>query len=283
MTGTVLKVVARAAQLARHHRSLRYRLGVFTLKSSIFFFKFAAFIKAVPFELCSQNRLQVKLFDKLWQRWLWYLVNLLEYTNAAFQVVSFGWNVHLHGMTDQTAFHVFYLCFAGLAVLYFSNTLQKPHELVMLINQIDFLMRISRGKLQLTFTWCDITFFCCFTARNLGGRKWQDLPFSILAVNYLGVVQLFLIAPVLIICQILQPNGPMYISSIVGNEVQAESTGLYLALLGLQAAVSYWTFATLTAHFCLWNASVFQNIIWMDQLIALVFAFFKHFKRTEMI
>jgi len=146
MLAQILKAVTRIHQDIRHHRSFRYRAGHFTLKTAILCFKFTTFIKVVPFELCSQDRLQVKLYDRLWKRWLWYFVIMMTFLNANFQILSFGWSVHCHGMTRETAFHVIYVVLAMWSILFSLNVLQKPSELTMLINQIDFLMRISRGK-----------------------------------------------------------------------------------------------------------------------------------------
>ena len=142
----MFRVAARIHRKAHHSRSSRYQLGALNLKFALFCVKFAAFIKAIPFELCSPHQLQVKLFHETWKRWLWYFVNMAVYTNAAFQIISFGWSVRMYGMTNETAFHVIYLVFGVLPILHYSNALLKPHELVKLINQINFLMRIRTGK-----------------------------------------------------------------------------------------------------------------------------------------
>ena len=122
----------------------RERIEKVTLRTALWAFKWASLIKCIPYELISKERLRVRVFRAIWRECLFYMVNLIIFTYNLFQIIGFMVNIHINGLTADSAMHVIYFAYAILSIVFFSTLLTKPGEGAMLINQIDFLMKISK-------------------------------------------------------------------------------------------------------------------------------------------
>ena len=122
------------------------KLAELTLKNSVSCFRLASFLKSIPFKLSEPGRLSVQLFQAKWKIWLWYLVCTTVLTNSLYQIISFFWALHSHGLTSDTALHMFYVFIASLTMLYFIPTLLMPKDAAAMINQLDFLNGMSHSK-----------------------------------------------------------------------------------------------------------------------------------------
>ena len=121
-------------------------LAELTLQNSVFCFYLGSLLKSIPFEQSEPGRLSVQLYQKRWETWLWYLVSTTVLANSFYQIISFFWALHTHGLTSETAIHMFYVCIASLAMLYFVPTLVMPKEAAAMINQLDFLHSMSHSN-----------------------------------------------------------------------------------------------------------------------------------------
>ena len=155
-------------------------LSELTLQNSVSCFRLASFLKTIPFKLSEPGRLSVRLFEAPWRLCLWYLVSTTVLANSLYQIISFFWAINARGLTSETAVHMFYVCIASLAMLYFVPTLLMPKQAAAMINQLDFLhtMSHSKGLFLSLVTFLDVQLeriinmsFCYYAYRCIPVRK----------------------------------------------------------------------------------------------------------------
>ena len=98
------------------------------------------------------------------------------------------------------------------------------------------------------------------------GKRWNDEPFCIFAVNYVLLI-FFIGAPTaLVTVFLMNPNGSMYAYSALPDDWKSSSRALPVFVL-YEAIMVFWIFSNMSAYFVYWCSSVFQNLIWLDLLI----------------
>ena len=120
--------------------------SVLTFQLSLFNFRFASFLKIVPFKLREGRTFNVEPYEKRWKVGLWYTVNTLELLNSVYQIGSFFGCVWSFGFTSETAVRLFDFVMAFMPILILTPTLLMPMEAVNVINQFEFLDGISERK-----------------------------------------------------------------------------------------------------------------------------------------
>lgn len=222
-------------------------LSRLTLQNSFLCFKVASFLKSIPFHLCKPNTLKVQLHESIWRILLWYLVNALVLFNSSYQILSFLWNVHVQGLTSETAVHMFYVCIASLALLYFVPLLLNHKAAARLMNQLDFVLEMSQSQFP-------------------DQRRWHAVPFVVLAINY--IVFFFYIGATssLVLIFASSPNKSMYVFSIL-PQAWKSLPGVFPAFVAYETIMVLWIVSNLTVYFVYWCAAVFQNIIWLNDLV----------------
>ena len=121
-------------------------VSTLTFQLSLFNFRFASFLKIVPFQLRENGKLNVEAYGKQWKVCLWYIVNALVLLSSVYQIGSFCKSVWIYGFTSETAVRLFYFFMALMPILFLTPTLLMPMKAVNVINQLEFLGGISESK-----------------------------------------------------------------------------------------------------------------------------------------
>ena len=106
-------------------KSIHYFMTKKTFETAILLFRFAAFMKCIPFELESKtgwDSLRVQMVESRWKKWAWHGVNWIIFGVTAFEFLSFyflwAWG-EKYG--KKMIFHIFYIMFILSTLLnYFS-------------------------------------------------------------------------------------------------------------------------------------------------------------------
>ena len=94
-------------------KSIHFFMTKRTFETAILLFKFASFMKCVPFELESKHgwdSLRVQMVETPWKKWIWHGVNWTIFGVTAFEFISFYflW-VGGEKYGKKMIFHLFYV------------------------------------------------------------------------------------------------------------------------------------------------------------------------------
>ena len=97
-------------------------------------------------------------------------------------------------------------------------------------------------------------------------RTWYALPFCIVTVNYFSILASVLWPLLLVLLFVVNPDGQMFLYSALPDWVKSHS-GVYELVLVIQTVINFWGCTMEGAAFCWWSANVFQNLIWLQDLV----------------
>ena len=110
-------------------------------------YKFASFVKSVPFQLMNDvtGGICLEPFSAKWKSCLWYAVTILMYTYAPFQIFSFASLISAHGLNTESAIHISFLVYYGAGILDTSVMLRSGPEFLTAVNGLQSLLKTSKG------------------------------------------------------------------------------------------------------------------------------------------
>ena len=97
-------------------------------------------------------------------------------------------------------------------------------------------------------------------------RTWYSLPFCVVTVTYFSILASVLWPLLLVLLFIVNPEGHMFLYSVLPDCVKSLA-GVYELILVIQTVINFSGCTMEGAAFCWWSANVFQNLIWLQDLI----------------